>query len=466
MKISKLIGLSLLVIGINLFSCVNTYAVTIDNDGKARDTPYGDSKLPTSYVDTDYYDCYMPYALTPKDIGGYANGYTFTKSQTYTVFMKDDKLSNPFSTYFSLEFDRSGSSKWGLPITADDTKMNIVTDKNGNQYYISAIQKFYYNFGGLNDEFPSWDRGTLVGQLFDVILTDGTCIHFVVGDANAVGHTNGGPSTRQDVSYLFTKLKLPQYKNLYHAQTGNTLELWTSNTTGFIKKYNTGNGEGKNQIAYYRMYNAKIDDNPPKRASGVGKEPSYNMGNVTISASASASDSASDGNTSNSAIVDEWELEGMPAKSTLADTQEPIELPTKDDLSISERLSLSTIEENRRLETEAKTLDTVRVGLAFIGLCILCYSTLLLLAMVFDRVNSVLEISLVGVLTLGKLRYHPSCDEAKELGQSLPKGYISSTKLLKSIGLFCIVGFIILSGSLYRGMIEIIIWVLDKLSFI
>ena len=86
--------------------------------------------------------------------------------------------------------------------------------------------------------------------------------------------------------------------------------------------------------------------------------------------------------------------------------------------------------------------------------------------MVFDRVNSVLEISLVGVLTLGKLRYHPSCDEAKELGQSLPKGYISSTKLLKSIGLFCIVGFIILSGGLYRGMIEIIIWVLEKLSFI
>ena len=58
-------------------------AAVIDNDGSARDNPYGDSKLPSSLADGAYYDCYIPYGLTIEDVGGYATKVTDSVSSSY-----------------------------------------------------------------------------------------------------------------------------------------------------------------------------------------------------------------------------------------------------------------------------------------------------------------------------------------------------------------------------------------------
>ena len=67
--------------------------------------------------------------------------------------------------------------------------MQVLVDKNGNKYYMMAIQEFFYCFPGIKEDasFPKW--GSQNGQLVDVILTDGTVIHFVIVDANDSAHT-------------------------------------------------------------------------------------------------------------------------------------------------------------------------------------------------------------------------------------------------------------------------------------
>lgn len=450
----RLVCLSMAVLlGVSLHTTVNVNAatVTIDNDGKARDTPYGDSKLPTSYSDTDYYDCYLPYALTPSDIGGYSTGVTAYRVKDYDECMANDNkqaLDKPFTSTCMYEFDKNGSTLDGCNITKEG-KLNIVTDANGNQYYITAIQGFFYNFGGLDiaqgKDFFEWDDER--GQVFDVILTDGTCIHFAVGDENAIGHTNGGPETSQDVTYTFSDLKLPQYKNLFHATNANCLELWGSKgcTTEFKDKYNL-KSDG-NQIAYYRMYNKKLSD-APMRANGVGTSVAYSMGDATISANSSNSSSSDDSNLlQHSSLVSEWELQGMPEKSRLADFRENISMPTREGLTISETNNLEVVGGNISTYKQAISFDRARVFLVFIGLCLLVYAILLIVAMLFDNVNSFIDLSAVSVLTLGKLMYAPN---EKDLGKK--KGLTNTKKLSISIIVLIILGMFLVSGSIFPIM--------------
>ena len=93
MKIRKVLGVTVAVIGLLLIhsNSVQAATVSIDNDGNAMDTPYGDSGLANSYSGLDYYDCYLPYNLKISDIGGYANGVTAYAKSDYNHSMTDRK---------------------------------------------------------------------------------------------------------------------------------------------------------------------------------------------------------------------------------------------------------------------------------------------------------------------------------------------------------------------------------------
>ena len=447
----------------SLLSPKSVQAITMDNDGKAKDVPYGDSKLPKSYLDLDYYDCYLPYSVTIGEIGGQSNSIVKCTNSKYNWSMESAHpayLNEKFTARCMYEgngitsnllknlVNRLGHET--MTMDTDCPNLNVVTDKNGNKYYITAVQDFFWNFGGLIEGKDSFPTTCTVGQIFDVILTDGTVIHFVVGDSNATAHTNGGPPSEQDgVTYGYAPMKLNQYKNLFSTCNGNCLELWGSSgcTTEFKKKYNLYDEhekEGGNQIAYYRMYNAKLSDSP-KRDLSVGTAVSYKLDVTGISAQADSTTGTS------SAIVSEWELAGMPEKSKIAENQKDLRLPSKSDLSIGEGYSVSIIKDNIAIDNEATAFDKARVFIVFIGLILISYAMLLFVAMVFDRVNVFFDFSLVKILTFGKLEY---CPYEKDLGNTV--GRTNTSKLIISIIIIGIVGMFLVSGGILSIMSNII----------
>lgn len=452
--------IGLVVLCLLLFKPISVQAEVMDNDGTTKQTPYGDSKLPNSFESCDYYDCYLPYKSTPRELGGYSTGVIDYVYDTYNYSMAEDYpelLDKPFTNQVNY-YTTMNPYYQGRPVSVDEeTKLQVITDNNGGRYYLTAVQGFFYNFGGLdlkdaqgNDiKFPDFETSN--GQLFDVILTDGTVIHFCVADQNAIPHTNGGPMEESlwNVQLEFAPVNLQQYKNLYNAQAANLLELAGQYNSGcitkFKEKYNIS--EEGNQIAYYRMYNAKVGQ-APARASNVGNEVSYKLDITGVVAQGSNSGDATG---TSSAIVSEWELAGMPEKSKLTENQLDIKLPSKSDLSIGEGYSVSIIKDNIAIDNEATAFDKARIFIVFIGLILISYAMLLFVAMVFDRVNVFFDFSLVKILTFGKLDY---CPYEKDLGNTV--GKTNTSKLVISIIIVGIVGMFLVSGGILSIMSNII----------
>ena len=133
--------------------------VTIDNTGEEMKTGYyGDSKLASSFSNAKYVDCYVPYKLTPEDIGGYAVGASDSGNQVSTSKggpMEDYARKSPISTVVNYEGDHDtiysiapgtkAANDADFPITIEEeTQLEVLTDKNGNQYYLSAVQPWFY----------------------------------------------------------------------------------------------------------------------------------------------------------------------------------------------------------------------------------------------------------------------------------------------------------------------------------
>lgn len=447
----------LLLVVLILLPSIRVDAVTFDNDGNARENPYGDSKIEKSYSDLDYYDCYVPYNLSPEKIGGYSTGVLAYTYETYNYSMKShypDRIANKFS-YLVNGYQPMGSPYRGCNIESENG-MQVLVDKNGNKYYMMAIQEFFYCFPGIKEDasFPKW--GSQNGQLVDVILTDGTVIHFVIVDANDSAHTNGGPKEESlwNVQYEFSKLKINQYKHLFHAAYGNMIELagvsWGAGVSEFMEKYNMS--LDGNQVAYYRMYNGYIDD-LPKRNNGIGKETSFNLGNVSISGGTSGNDSD---NTGTSEIVSEWELTGMKGlDKKLKDNQSEVILPTNSDLSIKEQYSVALSGENIALEKYSSYIDIVRVIVVFIGLCLVLLGVFLIVALIFDKANNFIEISLVNIVTFGLLKY------SDEKNTKRDSGYASATKIIIIVSVVMTIGLLLISGSILPFTMKAIEWVVN-----
>lgn len=452
-------------------------AVTMDNGGGIKKVPYGDSKLAQSLSGAEYVDCYIPYKKTCGDIGGYATSATATGNMVTSgggSAMPESVRNSPVATTVMEEasYTYAANHGWatnkyanptGLEVTMEsNTKLNVITDKNGNKYYMTAVQPFFFNHtkagkGG----FPANCSGGF-GEIIDVILTNGMCIHFVCFDINASQHTNGytvGSDGAFDYKYSNSKLKYPQYNNLFSTQNGNTLELWGDTSRvgvisqAFKKKYNLGSDSGQNRIAYYRMYNKYIKESP-KRNKGVGKGVDFSYGNVTIvnspdESGADSTDSASNSG-SDSVIVKEQDLIGMPEVSKLMDGQEKITLSSRSDLDIGEQYSLGLVGNDIYTSTHASMLNTARVLVTFVGLVLVFYSVLLITGYMFDKTNRFFDFNLTAVLTLGAVTYTDD-EDAKHI-----HGYASFGKLLFIAIVILCVGMLLISGGVFSFMSEVL----------
>lgn len=432
-----------------LISCTSyaeTY--TIDNDGKERkkESCYGDSKLPSSYEGVEYYDCYLPYNLTCGEIGGYSNGVIAYTYSTYNYSMQSyypQRIDQKFT--YHVNGYAPNARVTGTSISRDlETGACLYTDSNGNQYYGTAIQYWFYD-----TSLAKIGWGSQNGQLVDVILTDGTVIHFVITDANAEAHTNGGPmeSSLWNVQYSFADLKLSQYKNIYHAAFGNCIELTPWGTygvgiDGFQKKF--GLSEDGNQIAYYRLYNAKVSDNVGRK-SGVPRSTSFNLGKVKVSESSSGNTKESNSVLDSPFIKDELDLHGMPEKGLISDNQSEVKIPGQSSndsgLTAYQMLSVVSVRENMKMSLKEKIFYYLRILVVSLGLSLLMYIPLLVVCWLFDRINTFFDISLITLITFGMLK--PTKDEEKS-------GEVISVKRLVRICIVCFLASVFLiSGGVY-----------------
>lgn len=451
--------------------------VTIDNTGEEMKSGYyGDSKLASSFSNAKYVDCYVPYKLTPEDIGGYAVGASDSGNQVSTSKggpMEDYARKSPISTVVNYEGDPAtlfkiapgtkAANDADFPITVeDDTQLDILTDKNGNQYYLSAVQPWFFRHEKKGtDNFPDVDTVSPdpKGYLFDVILTDGTCIHFVCMDINAAQHTNGVDESgdgKFDCVYTTSELKMKQYNNLYQCQVGNNLEIWgevvpdtsPSIPTRFKTKYNIGSDEGKNRIAYYRMYNVRLADSP-QRNQGVGKEVSFSYGNVTIK-------EGSNGVDVSNGLKAEKDLTDMPSLDLISDDQKTVKLPDSSSLTAKENATVDYIRTNIKNEREDKFYTFAVTSVVFIGLMLILYAVLLLLAYIFDRANILFNISLLGIISLGHLSY-PS-------DATMEKGFLK--RILKICFILIMVGSLLVTLHVLNIISMIVFKVMDMLGIV
>ena len=240
-------------------------------------------------------------------------------------------------------------------------------------------------------------------------------------------------------------LKMTQYRHLFQAEGGNCIELWGKSgaASKFASKYNLSTSGGGNHIAYYRVYDAKIED-APKPANEEVKAASYSLGEVNISAS-----SAGNTGISINDIAQKYdETYFLGDFSGLV--EHGIALPSSDWLQHSEQQEIANWKSTIELLQEDKKYSVLRACVMFVGILMIVYSTLLFLAFQFDKINNFVDIELVSCLTLGKLV--TSRDEIstynKEEVSGKPKAVVQKDIAMASItGITA--GVLLLSGKLY-----------------
>ena len=157
-----------------------------------------------------------------------------------------------------------------------------------------------------------------------------------------------------------------------------------------------------------------------------------------------------------SEIVSEWESTGMKGlDKKLKDNQSQVILPTNSDLSIKEQYSVALSGENIALEKYSSYIDIVRVTVVFIGLCLVLLGVFLIVALIFDKANNFIEISLVNIVTFGLLKY------SDEKNTKRDSGYASATKIIIIVSVVMTIGLLLILGVFSPFTMKAIEWVVN-----
>lgn len=453
------------------------YADTVTlPDGTVLNNSTDWSSLPSSYDGLEYYDVLVPYAKKISEIGGHAisgkDGTVYATSN----YMSDELLSNKVGDHVTLESPIGGNSTnvGGTNISViSDNGLSIGVDEWGNKYYFIALGHYFYPSEAVNSGFYPFSDSNR-GQLVDVVFTDGTVIHCIIKDCKADVHTNGGSGGNHDGDtsngyrdyYNFAPMEYDLGQNMFQAQNSEVLEIFASSSglNRFRSLYSmSGDSDSsRNHIAMIRMYKGKFFNSGSLRKDEVGSDVSYSVGNTTFAQGTQGGNglgSAALGLTGSN-LVDEWELTGMPVRNDLTANQMKIVLLGRDSLSLTEAEAVAIMGSNISLLKEAELLDIVRTSIVFTGLIVLLYGFLLMLAIIFDKANTFIDFSLVNILTFGKLHYDPF----EEKTAMLPKGYISTKKLVIMSAITLLVGILLVSSGMTKLIGQLLYLITEHFS--
>lgn len=152
-------------------------------------------------------------------------------------------------------------------------------------------------------------------------------------------------------------------------------------------------------------------------------------------------------------LVCESDLTGMPLEWTEAlEAQVTPPLLSRDDLSVTDSESLSQIEE--RLNAKENFYLTMRTIIVCVGIVIMLYGVAILVAYIFDKTNSFIDISLLNVLTFNKVYLIE--DKSDITKETKGKVYVTKSGLFTRVLIIEAIGFLLLSGMVYRCIVFII----------
>lgn len=154
-------------------------------------------------------------------------------------------------------------------------------------------------------------------------------------------------------------------------------------------------------------------------------------------------------------------------------TEDGIALPTKAELSATQggKYDLKVLDEWKEDIAYRNKKDThsgIRTAVALLGILLTLYSVLVYIAYQFDTINNIIDISLLSIITFGRLRISPEFDKStfmnnQEGGAKGTSKTGQKTVVHKDILIICTIGItigvLIFSGKLYMMISWVIAWV-------
>lgn len=162
-------------------------------------------------------------------------------------------------------------------------------------------------------------------------------------------------------------------------------------------------------------------------------------------------------------LVDEWDLTGMPKKSGLIENAVIPTLPDYSNLTAKEQYSIGAIRNNLEAASAFDAWNIARQVLVFIGLVLVTYTILLVLAMIFDTVNVFFDFSLVRVLSFGRLNY---CPDLSSMDATMVKQgkLIGKKKLIITLIVFFAIACLFIAGGVLPVVLKAVYWVMGKFN--
>lgn len=161
-------------------------------------------------------------------------------------------------------------------------------------------------------------------------------------------------------------------------------------------------------------------------------------------------------------LKDEWEIDGMPKKFLLSTPQ--CDLSDVPELSAKQQSTVAYIRENIKAEKEDRIWSFIQTVISFIGLILMLYGVLMVLAYIFDRSDLIFGLSLMGILTLGKYKVQDDNDYVLTEGKEKKINgvtYLTKWALFKRVLILEIVGGLLVTKVL---LFNLIMFILEKVG--
>lgn len=437
-------------------------------DGELMSEPFGDcGAKPTLADPAKYYDFLIPFTVTREQIGGYAISATHVGGDPVYVnrFNLDDNIARAKCNMgCEHSFNRQGtkSSSWiGQTVLVDDNTGAQYIEMNGLKMYIASLPSGLFNYSGRDKlGIHAWSMLAATGVLYDIVLKDGTVIHFATGGATGNGHTNGGPPSQQDgVQYGFNELRQAQYKNIFHAcDPMHTFELFMGEGRSLSEFTSYYNISESNPVVAVRLWSATVKDGNFSVNEGCG-ELSFGGSSLNLSIG-SGSES-----TSPQFIKGYYDEMDLAAWSYLSG-ESVIEFKDRSNLDQSDLTGLHNWESNIE-NNKFSLIKLIRYCISFIGIMFIIWGSFFYLGYWFDRVNPILPIRVVNMMSFGKLEVTPDESECTFKLSDIGKGklrtinhWVAIEIALMAIGF----GTLLVSGWAYRLIAMLISFVTSRLG--
>ena len=471
---------------------------TTSNDGKVKDKDhlFGDSGAPARYTmdGAEYYDVAVPYNTSIKHIGGYATSAT-TENKSYHYIGSTNDWANKQNGLFNVYNDGPGglsyiSSKYTNFAYDDNAGGLSYVMADGVKFYCAGIgQGLYANSAwGLkvnkNGE-PNWDAvlsevlngkyPARAGMFFDLLLKDGTQIHFVACDFIGAVHSIGGADTKQDgITYTHSKLNCKQYLTMWHCDSPWHMVECSAKKGSSRDTIREKLGISKdNPVMYIRIWKASLNKDSGHITVASGMKDGTSKG--------SALSDAADGSNPDKKEVSDQYMKGYYDESELSAWTKIInesyigyKSVTRNELNQSDLSSLSRWEKNVKyddLENHG-VFHIFRWLFMVMAILMMIWSVLLYCAYWMDKVNPFcLPFSFVSILTLGRLETAPTEEECNFTTRGLFKEKDTKSKFInhKYMLFVCIslifFSVLILTGTLYKIILTVIGFVAGLFGF-